>query len=110
MVCNNRTCSESSLEEKLQKFDPHPEHLKNNRSVNGIPQDKITRMWIVQKKKKKVTKNVELQKTFDSQGQGEPFGHTVIDYMSRNRKPGLLKKKKRASFFLLKLSRYIIPG
>ncbi|GIY14293.1 hypothetical protein CDAR_256181 [Caerostris darwini] len=47
-----RTCSESSPEEELQKFDPDPEHPKNNRSVNGIFQDRITIMWIVQKKRK----------------------------------------------------------
>ncbi|GIX86384.1 hypothetical protein CEXT_442981 [Caerostris extrusa] len=39
-----RTCSESSLEEQLQKFDPNPEHHKNNWSVNGILQDRITGM------------------------------------------------------------------
>ncbi|GIY14292.1 hypothetical protein CDAR_256171 [Caerostris darwini] len=86
------TCSESSLEDELQKFDPHPEHPKYNRRVNGILQDRITGMWIVQKKK--VIKISAYRKLLIPQGQKEPFGHAVIDYMSRNRKPGLLKKKK----------------
>ncbi|GIX86404.1 hypothetical protein CEXT_443081 [Caerostris extrusa] len=47
---SSKTCSESSLEEELQKFDPDPDDTKNNRSVNGILQDRITRMWIVQNK------------------------------------------------------------
>ncbi|GIX86402.1 hypothetical protein CEXT_443071 [Caerostris extrusa] len=45
-------CSESSLEEKLPKFDPRPEHPKYNRSVNGILQDRITECGLWKKKKK----------------------------------------------------------
>ncbi|GIX86389.1 hypothetical protein CEXT_443021 [Caerostris extrusa] len=51
--------------EKTQKFDPHPEHPKNNWSLNGILRDSTTGMWTAQEKKKS-NENIGLQKTFDS--------------------------------------------
>ncbi|GIX86386.1 hypothetical protein CEXT_443001 [Caerostris extrusa] len=91
---SSETCFESSLEDELQKFDPYPEHLQNNRSLNGILQDRITGIWIVQKGKIS-NENIGPQKTFlFPQGQREPFGHTVIDFTSRSREARLAEEER----------------
>lgn len=48
-------------------------------------------MWIVEKS----NENIGLQKTFDSPRSLRALGYSVIDFMSRNRKLGLLKEGKR---------------
>ncbi|GIX86406.1 hypothetical protein CEXT_443091 [Caerostris extrusa] len=48
-----RTCSESSLEDELQKFDCRPEHPKNNRSVNGILRTESPERGLHRRRKKK---------------------------------------------------------
>ncbi|GIX86397.1 hypothetical protein CEXT_443051 [Caerostris extrusa] len=64
---------------RMSSRNTDPEHPKNNWSVNGILQDRITRMWIAQKKKKAI-KISAYRKLLIPQGQREPFGHAVIDF------------------------------